>query len=168
VVESVASVFVSRWDVAVHDQVPPELRGRLGIAVSQQCYRAYRELLASGRWRTLAAAGAHPQRLLWGSTGTKDPSAPDTMYIEALAAPDTIDTMPAKTLRAYADHGRPPVPMQENGGDSEATLARFREQGIDLDALARRLLEEGGDAFVKSWEQLLSGLSGKVAKTSQA
>ena len=162
-VASVASLFVSRWDVAVRDKVPPALRNTLGIAIGGRTYRAYRELLASPRWRALAAAGAMPQRLLWASTGTKDPAASDTLYIEALAAPDTIDTMPEKTLRAFADHGRIGAPMETDGGDAEEVLARFTAAGIDLDALAAGLQTEGAAAFVKSWQELLARIADKSA-----
>ena len=164
VVESVASLFVSRWDAAVHDTAPAPLRNRLGIAIGMRTYKAYRELLASGRWRKLAAAGAHPQRLLWASTGTKDPAAPPTLYVEALAAPDTIDTLPDKTLQAFAEGGKVGTPMPEDGGDAETVLEAFRREGVDLDALAEQLQKDGGDAFVKSWNQLLGGLQAKVEK----
>ena len=160
-VGSVASLFVSRWDKAVADKVPPELRNRLGIAIAGRTYRAYRELLASPRWRKLAAAGARPQRLLWGSTGTKDPKAADTLYVEALAAPDTIDTMPEKTLRAFAEHGEIRGVMAEDGGDSEAVLARFAKAGIDTDALATQLQRDGAQAFVKSWQELMTRIAEK-------
>jgi transaldolase len=160
-VASVASLFVSRWDKAVSDKVPADLRNRLGIAIARRTYRAYRELLASPRWRALAAAGARPQRLLWASTGTKDPNAPDTLYIEALAAPDTIDTMPEKTLRAFAEHGELRGVMAEDGGDAEAVLASFAKAGIDTDALARELQRDGAQAFVKSWEELMTRIAEK-------
>lgn len=160
-VASVASLFVSRWDKAVADKVPANLRNRLGIAIAGRTYRAYRELLVSPRWRRLAAAGARPQRLLWGSTGTKDPGASDTLYIEALAAPDTIDTMPDKTLRAFADHGTLRGAMAEDGGDAESVLARFAGAGIDIDVLALQLQKDGASAFVKSWEQLMSRIEAK-------
>jgi transaldolase len=160
-VASVASVFVSRWDKAVADKVPADMRNRLGIAIARRTYRAYRELLASPRWRRLAASGARPQRLLWGSTGTKDPDASDTLYIEALAAPDTIDTMPEKTLRAFADHGTLRGAMAEDGGDAEAVLARFAEAGVDIDALAVQLQQDGARAFVKSWEELMARIKSK-------
>jgi transaldolase len=163
-VGSVASLFVSRWDKAVADKVPPELRNRLGIAIAGRTYRAYRELLASPRWRKLAAAGARPQRLLWGSTGTKDPKAPDTLYVEALAAPDTIDTIPEKTLRAFAEHGEIKGVMAEDGGDAEAVLARFAKAGIDIDALATQLQRDGAQAFVKSWKELMT----RIAEKSEA
>src|SRR5690606_29030588 len=135
-VASVASLFVSRWDKAIVDKVPDELRNRLGIAIGQRTYRAYREMLVSSRWRKLADAGALPQRLLWASTSTKDPSAPDTLYIEALAAPDTINTMPGDTLRAFADHGRVGDALDVDGGDAETTLAAFAKAGVDTDELA--------------------------------
>ena len=164
VVESVASLFVSRWDAAVHERVPASLRNRLGIAIGMRTYKAYRDVLASGRWRKLATAGAHPQRLLWASTGTKDPAAPPTLYVGALAAPDTIDTLPDKTLQAFAETGWPGGAMPEDGGDAEVVLDAFRREGVDLDALAAQLQKDGGDAFVKSWNQLLAGLQAKVEK----
>jgi transaldolase len=160
-VASVASLFVSRWDRAIHDTAPPDLRNRLGIAVAGSTYRAYRELLESSRWRKLAEAGARPQRLLWASTGTKDPQAPDCLYVEALAAPDTIDTMPEKTLRAFAHHGRVNAVMAADGVAAAATLARFKEVGIDIDALAARLQREGAESFAKSWHQLLERVASK-------
>lgn len=161
-VASVASVFVSRWDKAVAKTVPEDLRNGLGIAMGMQCYRAYRELLASARWKQLEAAGALPQRLLWASTSTKDPAAPDTLYIEALAAPDTINTMPDKTLAAFADHGKVRGTIAADGGDADARLARYAEAGVDLDALAARLQEEGGASFTKSWNQLLQRIEDKA------
>jgi transaldolase len=162
-VDSVASLFVSRWDVAVKDKVPAELRNTLGIAICRRTYRAYRERLAAPRWQALVAAGAYPQRLLWASTGTKDPEAPDTLYVEALAAPDTINTMPEKTLLALADHGRIAATMAEDGGDAEPVLRRFAQAGIDVDALALQLQQEGAKAFVKSWQQLLQRIADKSA-----
>jgi transaldolase len=166
VVESVASVFVSRWDKAIAKTAPEALRNGLGIAVGMQCYREYRALLASPRWKTLEAAGARPQRLLWASTSTKDPAAPDTLYAVALAAPDTIDTLPAKTLEAFADHGEAGAPMAVDGGDAEARLKRYADAGIDVDALAAQLQEEGADSFVKSWNQLLQRIRTKVETLS--
>ena len=160
-VASVASLFVSRWDKAVGGEVPTELRNRLGIAIGGRTYRAYRELLASPRWRKLAAAGARPQRLLWASTGTKDPKASDTLYVEALMAPDTIDTVPEKTLHAFAAHGKLGSVMAEDGGDAEAVLASFAKAGIDIDALAIRLQREGAHAFVKSWQELMTRIADK-------
>jgi len=163
-VESVASLFVSRWDVAVKDAVPPEYRNRLGIAISKRTYRAYRDLLASPRWQRLAAAGARPQRLLWASTGTKDPSARDTLYVEALAASNTVDTIPDKTLKAFADHGKVDAVLPVDGGDAETVIADYRKLGIDDVALALRLQREGGDSFQKSWDSLLAGIKSKSAQ----
>jgi len=160
-VASVASLFVSRWDKAVEGKAPPELRNRLGIAMAGRTYRAYRELLASPRWRRLAAAGARPQRLLWASTGTKDPAASDTLYVEALAAPDTIDTVPEKTLRAFAEHGAINGVMAEDGGDAEAVLAGVAKAGIDVDALAIQLQRDGAQAFVTSWNKLMTRITDK-------
>ncbi len=162
-IASVASVFVSRWDRAVADKVPSELQNHLGIAVMNQTYRAYRDLLESERWKKLAAKGARPQRALWASTGTKDPKASDVMYVAALAAPDTVNTMPEATLLAYADHGSLGAVMPEDGGDADATLARFEDAGIDVDALAAQLQREGADAFVKSWHELLGQIAAKSA-----
>jgi len=161
-VASVASLFVSRWDVAANKALPPELHNRLGIAVAEQAYRAYRQLLASPRWQKLAAAGAQPQRLLWASTGTKDPSAPDTLYVTSLAAPDTINTMPEKTLRAFADHGRIEGVMAEDGGDCDAMIERIGRAGVDSRALAAQLQKEGAQAFVKSWNELLQRIAEKA------
>jgi transaldolase len=163
VVASVASVFISRWDKAVADTVPEALRNGLGIAVGMRCYQAYRDILDSDRWRRLEAAGARPQRLLWASTSTKDPSARDTLYLEALAAPDTINTVPPGTLAAFADHGRVGVPMAADGGDADARLQRYADAGIDVDALAARLQEEGAASFVKSWRRLLQRIEDKTA-----
>ncbi|MDG6349292.1 transaldolase [Luteimonas sp. 8-5] len=163
VVASVASVFVSRWDKAIADTAPQALRNGLGIAVGMRCYQAYRDILDSDRWRRLEAAGARPQRLLWASTSTKDPSAPDTLYLEALAAPDTINTVPPKTLAAFADHGRVGAPMAADGGDAGACLQRYADAGIDVDGLATRLQEEGAASFVKSWRQLLQRIEAKTA-----
>ena len=160
-VASVASLFVSRWDKAVGDKAPPDLRNRLGIAIAGRTYRAYRELLASPRWRELAAAGARPQRLLWASTGTKDPKASSTLYVEALAAPDTIDTIPENTLRAFAEHGEIKGVMADDGGDVEAVLARFAKADIDIDALALQLRRDGAQAFVKSWKELMTRIASK-------
>jgi transaldolase len=160
-VVSVASVFISRWDKAVQNQVPAELKNRLGIAIAGRTYRAYREFLDSHHSQCLADAGARHQRLLWASTGTKDPQASDVLYIEALAAPDTINTMPDATLLAFADHGEIRGTMPEDGGDSEALLAEFERAGIDVTALADQLQREGAEAFVKSWEELLDRISAK-------
>jgi transaldolase len=167
-VDSVASLFVSRWDVAVQDKVPRTLRNRLGIAIAKRTYKAYRELLASPRWRKLAAAGARPQRLLWASTGTKDPDASDTLYIEALVAPDTINTMPDKTLSAFADHGQVKGVMPIDGGDAEEVLAEFTRIGVDDAALADQLQREGTASFDKSWRDLLDRIAAKGAMLQKA
>ncbi len=167
-VESVASVFVSRWDVAVKDEVSPQFRNRLGVAVAMQTYAAYRNLLASARWQKLAAAGARPQRLLWGSTGTKDPAAPDTLYVSALAAPDTINTIPEKTLLAFADHGKTGAVLPADGGYSEAVLAEFRREGVDLEALATRLQQDGVATFATSWSALLASINEKASSPATA
>jgi len=161
-IASVASLFISRWDVAIKDQVPDELRNRLGIAIAQRSCKAYRDLLASERWQTLAAAGARPQRLLWASTGTKDPEASDTLYLEALAAPDTINTIPEKTLLAFADHGKVRGELPVDDGDAEALLAEFARAGVDNAALAADLQREGTAAFAKSWRDLLSRIDSKI------
>jgi transaldolase len=162
-VGSVASLFIGRWDKAVRDRVPVNLQNRLGIAIGASTYRAYRELLASPRWRKLAAAGARPQRLLWARTGAKDPKAPDTMYAERLAAPDTIDTIPEKTLRALADHGRIGRAMADDGGDAEALLERFEQTDVDIYSLSMTLQYDGVEAFVKSWRKLLRRIVDKGA-----
>jgi transaldolase len=160
-VSSVASLFVSRWDRAIADKAPRELRNRLGIAIAGRTYRAHCELLASPRWRALAAAGARKQRMLWASTGTKDPAAPAGLYVEALAAPDTIDTMPEKTLLEFAAKGSVKAVMAADGGDSEQVLAAFAKAGIDVDALAARLQVEGAESFVKSWTELMKRIAEK-------
>jgi transaldolase len=166
-VASVASVFISRWDVAIRDKVPDTLRNRLGIAIAQRTYRAYRQRLASPRWQQLASAGARPQRLLWASTGTKDPAAPDTLYLDALAAPDTINTIPEKTLHAFADHGQVQGILPVDAGDAETVLDEFARAGIDIDELATRLQCDGADSFVKSWQTLIQNIALKSA-TAQA
>lgn len=162
-VDSAASLFVSRWDKAVDGSVPDELQNRLGIAVAARTYRAYRELLASPRWRKLATAGALTQRLLWASTGTKDPKAHETLYVEALAAPDTIATIPEKTLRAFAEHGKLKGVLAADGGDADAVLGRFRSTGVDIDRLATQLQRDGVQAFAKSWAELLQCIASKGA-----
>ena len=162
-VGSVASIFVSRWDVAVKDKVPGEFRNRLGIAIAKRAYKAYRELLAAPRWRRLSAAGARPQRLLWASTGTKDPDASDTLYIEALAAPDTINTIPDKTLHAFADHGELNGAMPVDGGDAEQVLAEFARIGVDDTVLAAQLQRDGAESFDKSWQDLMACIASKSA-----
>jgi transaldolase len=162
-VSSVASLFISRWDVAVRDDVAPAFHNRLGIAIAMRTYKAYRDLLASPRWHRLVLAGARPQRLLWASTGTKDPAAPDTLYVEALAAPDTINTIPEKTLKAFAAHGKVGAILPADGGYAEAVLEEFRREGVDDEALAARLQREGTDAFAASWQVLLSRIHEKSA-----
>jgi transaldolase len=162
-VASVASIFVSRWDKSSNDKVPAELRNRLGIAVAGSAYRAYLELYATVRWRTLAKAGARPQRLLWASTGTKDPTASDTLYVEALAAPDTINTLPEQTLRAFAEHGQVRGSMAADDAEAKLVLARFEKAGVDIDALALQLQREGAQSFVESWNELLKRIADKSA-----
>jgi transaldolase len=162
-VDSVASLFISRWDAAVAGKVAPASNNRLGIAVGQQAWLAYRGLLATARWKRVVAAGAHPQRLLWASTGTKDPAAPDTLYVEALAASDTVNTMPEKTLLAFADHGRVAGTIGAGrNGEPAATLAMIRAAGVDIDALALKLQQDGAAAFVKSWHELLGTLDARM------
>ena len=157
-VASVASLFISRWDVAVADEAPEELRNRLGLAVGFQAYRAYRELLDSPRMQRLMNEGARPQRLLWASTGTKDPDASDTLYIEGFASPFTVNTMPEPTLLAFADHGKVGDLVPADGGDSDQLLAKFESAGIGVQALAARLQEEGKQSFSKSWADLLGSI----------
>lgn len=167
-VASVASIFVSRWDVAVKDRVPAQMQNRLGIAVAQRCYHAYRRLLASPRWLNLAAQGAMPQRLLWASTGVKDPAAADTLYVEALAAPDTINTLPEKTLLAFASHGKTGSALPLDGGDGESTIAGICALGIDLEVLANQLQNQGIEAFAKSWHALMNRISDKQQVSSSS
>ncbi len=167
-VGSVASIFVSRWDVAVKNKVSPGLRNRLGIAIAKRTYKAYRDLLAASRWRKLAGAGARPQRLLWASTGTKDPGASETLYIEALAAPDTINTMPEKTLLAFAGHGTVKGELPADGGDAEALLAEFAAAGVADAALAAELQREGTRSFDKSWTDLMDCIGSKSATLQKA
>ena len=162
-VGSVASVFVSRWDVAVAGQVPDSLRNRLGIAISQRTYKAAHDLLGSSRWRRICNMGARPQRLLWASTGTKDPQAADILYVKALAAPFTVNTMPEATLKAVADHGEIGSVMATDGDDCEEVLAEFSKAGIDIDALAAKLQEDGAKSFSKSWNELMTVLASKSA-----
>ncbi len=161
-VESVASLFISRWDGAIADTAPDELKNKLGIAVGKRAYKAYRELLASERFMKLENEGAHPQRLLWASTGTKDPEASDTLYVEALASPLTVNTMPDKTLLAFADHGEVGEPLPADGGDAEQQLQAFRDAGIDPDELAAKLQTDGAASFVKSWEGLVESISSQA------
>jgi transaldolase len=160
-VRSVASVFISRWDKAVMDKVPDPLRDKLGIAVAKQAYKAYREVIASDRWQRLQSLGARPQRLLFASTSTKDPRAPDTMYVAALAAPNTINTMPDETLLAFADHGAVGNVIPADGGGCEKVLGEYGNAGIDVDALGRQLQVEGAKSFVKSWQDLLASIETK-------
>ena len=160
-VASVASIFVSRWDVAVNEKVSDGFRNRLGIAIAMRTYKAYRDLLASKRWQKLAAAGARPQRLLWASTGTKDPAAADTLYIEALAAPDTINTMPEKTLLAFAAHGKLHDVLPVDEGYAETVIAEFTREGINDEALAAELQREGTAAFARSWSDLMRRIASK-------
>ncbi len=165
-VESVASIFVSRWDATVKDEVSPPFHNRLGIAIAMRTYQAYRNMLASERWNKLAQAGARPQRLLWASTGTKDATAPDTLYVQALLAPDTINTIPEKTLLAFADHGKVGAALPADGGYSEAVLEEFRREGVDDEALAARLQLEGVQAFAKSWNALLARIREKSSSAA--
>jgi transaldolase len=167
-VASVASLFVSRWDVAVAGKVPDGLTNRLGIAIGQRAYKAYRETIDSPRSQRVFNFGARPQRLLLASTGTKDPKASDILYIKGLAAPNTVNTMPEATLKAFADHGELGAPMQPDGGDCEAVLAQFGKAGIDIDALAARLQEEGAASFVKSWHELMGVIASKSAALEKA
>jgi transaldolase len=167
-VASVASVFVSRWDASVAEKVPEGLKNRLGIAIGRRCYRAYRDLMSSPRWQRAFNAGARAQRLLLASTGTKDPKASDTLYVSALAAPLTVDTMPEGTLKALADHGEVAAIMPADGGDCEAVLTQFEDAGIDLESLAVKLQEDGAASFVKSWNDLLVVLASKSAELARA
>jgi transaldolase len=162
-ISSVASVFVSRWDRAVSDKVPAELTNRLGIAIGMRTYRAHCELLQTKRWRDLTAAGAQKQRMLWASTGVKDPKAPTDLYVSAFAAPETIDTMPEKTLLAFAQNGSVKAVMPKDGGDAEQVLKRFAAAGVDVDALATKLQVEGAQSFVKSWAELMQRIAEKGA-----
>jgi len=167
-VGSVASLFISRWDVAVMDKVPESLRDQLGIAVAKRTYKAYRILLDSPRWQRVFNSGARPQRLLWASTGTKDPRASDVLYVKALAAPFTVNTMPESTLKALADHGALSTILPPDGGDGEEVLAQFAKAGIDVDALAAQLQEEGAKSFVKSWNDLMCVIVSKSATLKAA
>jgi transaldolase len=167
-VASVASVFISRWDTAVMGKVPESLNDRLGIAVAQRTYQACRHLLGSPRWLRVYNAGARPQRLLWASTGTKDPKASDILYIKALDAPYTVNTMPEGTLKAFAEHGQLGTNLPADGGDCEAVLAQFAKAGIDVDALAAQLQDEGAKSFVKSWNELMAVIASKTATLEKA
>src|SRR5664279_1349348 len=167
-VGSVASVFISRWDVAANKTVPENLRDKLGIAIAQRTYKAYRDWLATPRVQKIIAAGYNPQRLLLASTGTKDPKASDILYIKALAAPDTVNTMPEKTLLAFADHGELGAAMPRDGGDCEQVLADFAKAGVDIDALAAQLQSDGAKSFVESWSDLMSVIASKSATLQTA
>lgn len=167
-VGSVASVFVSRWDAAVKGKVPAELTNRLGIAIAERTYKACRGLLGSPRWQRVYNAGARPQRLLWASTGTKDPNASDVLYIKALAAPFTVNTMPEGTLKALAEHTELGTILPADGGDCEEVLAQFAKAGIDVEALAAQLQDEGAKSFVKSWNDLMSVIASKSAALKKA
>jgi len=168
VVASVASLFVSRWDAAVAGKVTASLQNHLGIAIAKRTYKAYRGLLASSRWQRAFNSGARPQRLLWASTGTKDPKASDVLYVKALAAPFTVNTMPENTLKALADHGQLDTILPADGGDCENVLAQFSLAGIDIEALAAQLQEDGAKSFVKSWNELLAVISSKSAVLAKA
>jgi transaldolase len=168
VVGSVASVFISRWDAAVAGKVPEALRNQLGIAIAKRTYKAYRALLSSPRWQRIYNAGARPQRLLWASTGTKDPQASEVLYIKALAAPFTVNTMPEGTLKALAQHSQLGTIMPADGGDCEEVLAQFAKAGIDIDALAAQLQDEGAKSFVKSWNELMGVIDSKSAALKKA
>jgi len=160
-VASVASVFVSRWDAAVMGKTPESLRAKLGIAIGERIYKAYRDLLASPRWQRILNFGARPQRLLWASTGTKDPKASDQLYIKGLASPFTVNTMPEGTLKALADHGEVGDLLPADGGDCEEVLGQFAKAGVDVDALATQLQVDGAKSFVKSWDELLGVIRSK-------
>ena len=167
-VGSVASVFISRWDVAIAAKVPEKLRNQLGIAIAKRTYKAYRAVLSSPRWQRVYNLGARPQRLLWASTGTKDPKASDTLYVNALAAPFTVNTMPEGTLKALADHGEVGDILPADGGDCEEVLAQFAKAGIDVDRLAAQLQDEGAKSFVKSWNDLMAVIASKSAVLNRA
>ena len=167
-VPSVASIFVSRWDVAVAQKLPSELRNQLGIAIAMRTYKAARAQISSPNWQRIYNAGARPQRLLWASTGTKDPSASDILYVKALAAPFTVNTMPEATLKALAQHDHIESILPADGGDCEESLAKFTKAGVDLDALAAQLQKEGAESFTKSWNSLMDVVSSKSAVLKKA
>jgi transaldolase len=167
-VGSVASVFISRWDTAVAGKVPANLQNQLGIAIAKRTFKAYRDLLGSDRWQRVYNFGARPQRLLWASTGTKDPKASDILYVKALAAPFTVNTMPEATLKAFGDHGELGESLPASGGDTEKVLAQFAKAGVDVDALAAQLQDEGAKSFVKSWDDLMSVINVKSAALKKA
>ncbi len=166
-VASVASLFVSRWDVAVKQELPANLHNRLGLAIAMRTYKAHCDLLATDRWKLLAAAGARPQRLLWASTGTKDPAAPDTLYVQALAAPQTINTLPEKTLKAFADHGKVSEPLPADACYAETVIDEFHREDVDDEMLASWLQREGVDTFATSWHALLSRVREKCAVAAE-
>jgi transaldolase len=167
-VGSVASVFISRWDTAVAGKVPDSLRDQLGIAIAKRTYAAYRTLLGSPRWQRIFNTGARPQRLLWASTGTKDPKASDVLYIKSLAAPFTVNTMPEGTLKALADHGELGSILPADGGDCEEVIGEFAKAGIDVDALATQLQREGAKSFVNSWTELMAVITSKSTALKDA
>jgi transaldolase len=167
-VHSVASVFVSRWDKAVEGRVPSELHNQLGIAVASRMYKAYRTLLDTDRWLRLENAGAKPQRVLWASTGTKDPKASDILYVKALAAPHTVNTMPEQTLLAFAQHGEVGAMLAADGGNAEEVLAKFAKAGVDYDALAAKLQSEGAESFDASWNELMGCIASKSELLTKA
>jgi transaldolase len=167
-VASVASLFVSRWDVAIAGEVPADLTNRLGIAIAERTYQAYLQLLASPRFQRAANAGARAQRLLWASTGTKDPKASDILYVKALAAPFTINTMPEGTLKAFAQHGEVGAMLAPDGGNCEEALAEFAKAGVDIDALAKKLQDDGATSFDKSWNDLMACIESKSAVMRKA
>jgi transaldolase len=167
-VGSVASVFISRWDTAVAGKVPNQLQNKLGIAIAKRIFKAYRDLLNSDRWQRVYNFGARPQRLLWASTGTKDPKASDILYVKALAAPFTVNTMPEATLKAFGDHGEVGGPLRADGGDTEEVLAQFAKAGVDVEALATQLQDEGAKSFVKSWDELMAVIATKSAVLKKA
>jgi transaldolase len=167
-VASVASLFISRWDVAVKDKAPEALRNKLGVAIGARAYKAYCDLIALPRWQRAFNEGARPQRLLFASTGTKDPSASDILYVKAFASPLTVNTMPEGTLKAFADHGELAALLPQNGGDCEAVLSHFRSAGIDIDALALQLQDEGAKSFVDSWNELMGIVTSRTAELAGA
>ncbi len=167
-VASVASIFISRWDVAVGGKVPDAIRNRLGIAIAQRVYSAYQGLLSSERLRRIYNFGARPQRLLWASTGTKDATASDILYIKALAAPFTVNTMPEETLKAFADHGELGSNLSSDGSSAEAVLMEFKQSGIDIEALAAQLQDNGAKSFVKSWNDLMNVIWSKSSVLKMA
>jgi transaldolase len=160
-VRSVASLFVSRWDRATLAKLPAKLRDHVGIAIAQQSYKAYRDLLESDRWQRLEGQGARPQRLLFASTGNKDPQASDVLYMGALVAPNTVNTVPEETLLAFANHGQVDRAMPRDGGDAEKVLASVTRAGIDLATLAQQLQDDGAKSFVDSWKELLGAIETK-------